>query len=189
MEPYLKALADTKYGSLWLDQAIRPEPLAPLARDEKCQLLIVGGGFTGLWAALQAKERMPDSDIILIESTFFGYLSRWEGHAGALCKRDHPQRKNLAGYQCFPQSAQAHSQIGHSRVGLPTCDRAFDADTTRRNPLGGDVLTRQALPKADAHGGKRGLWLKFLDRLHLGFACYRPTSFSTWKNRCYKEAL
>jgi glycine/D-amino acid oxidase-like deaminating enzyme len=71
-EPYLKALADTKYGPLWLDQDIRPEPLAPLAKDEKCQLLIVGGGFTGLWAALQAKERMPDADIILIESTFIG---------------------------------------------------------------------------------------------------------------------
>ncbi len=37
-----------------------------------CELLIVGGGFTGLWAALQARERMPDLDIVLLESTFVG---------------------------------------------------------------------------------------------------------------------
>ncbi len=72
MKPHAKALADSKFESLWLDQDIRPEPLPPLARDETCQLLIVGGGFTGLWGALQAKERMPGLDIILIESTFIG---------------------------------------------------------------------------------------------------------------------
>jgi glycine/D-amino acid oxidase-like deaminating enzyme len=70
--PHLEALANTKYGSLWLDQDVRPESLAHLAKDETCQLLIVGGGFTGLWAALQAKERMPDCDVILIESTTIG---------------------------------------------------------------------------------------------------------------------
>ncbi|MCF8067105.1 MAG: FAD-binding oxidoreductase [Desulfobacterales bacterium] len=72
MEPYLRALADSKYASFWLDQDDRPETLSPLTGDECCRLLIVGGGFTGLWAALQAKERMPDLDIILIESTTIG---------------------------------------------------------------------------------------------------------------------
>jgi glycine/D-amino acid oxidase-like deaminating enzyme len=49
-----------------------PEPELSLGQDETCDLLIVGGGFTGLWAALQAKEREPDADIILIEKTFVG---------------------------------------------------------------------------------------------------------------------
>jgi glycine/D-amino acid oxidase-like deaminating enzyme len=69
MEPYLKALTETKYCPLWHDQDIKPDPHPPLVGKEKCQLLIVGGGFTGLWAALQAKDRMPGLDIILIEST------------------------------------------------------------------------------------------------------------------------
>jgi len=72
MEPYLNALTETKYCPLWHDQDIRPDQCPPLSGDEKCELLIVGGGFTGLWAALQAKERLPDLDIILIESTFVG---------------------------------------------------------------------------------------------------------------------
>ena len=32
-------------------------------------------------------------------------------------------------------------------------------------------MTQRALVKADENGGKRGLWLKFLDALGLGFAC------------------
>ena len=32
-------------------------------------------------------------------------------------------------------------------------------------------LTQQALIKADKNNGKRGLWLKLLDALNLGFTC------------------
>ncbi len=70
MQPHLAALQGSKYCPLWLDQDLKPEVLPSLAENKQCQLLIVGGGFTGLWAALQAKERKPDADIILIEKTF-----------------------------------------------------------------------------------------------------------------------
>lgn len=66
------ALKDAQLKPLWHDPEIMPEPEPPLSQDEKCELLIVGGGFTGLWAAMQAKERKPDADIILIEQTFVG---------------------------------------------------------------------------------------------------------------------
>jgi glycine/D-amino acid oxidase-like deaminating enzyme len=72
MQRYLEALKDAKTRPLWHDPEIMPEVLPPLANDEQCELLIVGGGFTGLWAAMQAKERRPDADIILIEQTFVG---------------------------------------------------------------------------------------------------------------------
>ncbi len=72
MEKYLEALQDAVNRPLWHDPEIMPEPLAPLSSDQSCELLIVGGGFTGLWAAMQAKERKPDADIILIEQTFVG---------------------------------------------------------------------------------------------------------------------
>mgnify|MGYP001220155196 CR=1 FL=1 len=72
MEPHVAALAESKYCPVWLDSDGRPETLPSLKGDARCQLLIVGGGFTGLWGALQAKEKMPDLDIILIEQTFVG---------------------------------------------------------------------------------------------------------------------
>ena len=35
----------------------------------------------------------------------------------------------------------------------------------------GVTLTRNEMARTDRNGGKRGLWLKLLDRLNLGFAC------------------
>ena len=72
MEKHLEALKNAVVRPLWHDPDIMPEPLPALSSDEKCELLIVGGGFTGLWAAMQVKERKPDADVILIEQTFIG---------------------------------------------------------------------------------------------------------------------
>ena len=36
-------------------------------RDEHCDLCIVGGGYTGLWTAVIAKERDPSRDVVLID--------------------------------------------------------------------------------------------------------------------------
>ena len=70
MHKHHEALKDAVARPLWHDPEIMPEQLLALSGNEKCELLIVGGGFTGLWAALQAKERKPDTDIIIIEQTF-----------------------------------------------------------------------------------------------------------------------
>lgn len=72
MQPHLEALKDSKYCPLWHDKSVMPETLPAISADEECELLIVGGGFTGLWAALQVKEREQEVDIILIEKTFVG---------------------------------------------------------------------------------------------------------------------
>jgi glycine/D-amino acid oxidase-like deaminating enzyme len=67
IDPHLRALTDAQPRCFWLDQLDRkPRPF--LAEDERADLLIVGGGFTGLWAAIQAKERDPDRDIVLLEA-------------------------------------------------------------------------------------------------------------------------
>jgi glycine/D-amino acid oxidase-like deaminating enzyme len=72
MKKHLEALKDAELRPLWHDPEIMPEPLPAISSDEECELLIVGGGFTGLWAAIQAKERQPDADIIIIDQTFVG---------------------------------------------------------------------------------------------------------------------
>lgn len=72
MQKHIEALKDAKACPLWHDPEVMPEQLPPLAADETCELLIVGGGFTGLWAAMQAKERRPEAEIVLVEQTFVG---------------------------------------------------------------------------------------------------------------------
>ena len=64
----LAALKDTTFFSYWLDAPERPRDEPALQYPLSCDLLIVGGGFTGLWAAVQAKEADPERDVILIEA-------------------------------------------------------------------------------------------------------------------------
>ena len=66
------ALVNAVSRPLWHDPDIMPKPMPSLNSDERCELLIVGGGFTGLWAALQLKERKQEADIVLIEQTYIG---------------------------------------------------------------------------------------------------------------------
>ncbi|SAL77909.1 FAD dependent oxidoreductase [Caballeronia arvi] len=63
-----EALAHTKLFPYWLDNPAEPPAEAALTSETRADLLIVGGGFTGLWAAVQAKEQMPELDVVLIEA-------------------------------------------------------------------------------------------------------------------------
>jgi glycine/D-amino acid oxidase-like deaminating enzyme len=56
----------------WLDRP-RPADAAPLDGAAEADLAIVGGGFTGLWAALLAKRERPERDVVLLEAETAGW--------------------------------------------------------------------------------------------------------------------
>jgi glycine/D-amino acid oxidase-like deaminating enzyme len=62
------ALAAAKPAPFWLDQPDAPPPEPALRGTDRAELAVIGGGFTGLWAALQAKETDPGRDVVLLEA-------------------------------------------------------------------------------------------------------------------------
>ncbi len=76
-------LADVSNTPYWLDDPDRPEPRATLTRDITADLLVVGGGYSGLWTALLAKEADPDRDVVLLESERIGWAA--SGRNGGFC--------------------------------------------------------------------------------------------------------
>ena len=59
--------ADAVPRPFWLDGAGAPEPAAPLEGEHEADLLVVGGGLTGLWTALLAAEADPGRRVMLLE--------------------------------------------------------------------------------------------------------------------------
>jgi len=75
--------ADASPEPFWLDQPGAPEPTAPLDALTEADLAIVGSGFTGLWAAIQAKEERPDRDVLLLERDTVAFGA--SGRNGGFC--------------------------------------------------------------------------------------------------------
>ncbi|MET9919037.1 MULTISPECIES: NAD(P)/FAD-dependent oxidoreductase [unclassified Streptomyces] len=83
MRTAAQSLSDAQPVSFWLDDPEKPAALPALTGDERCDLLVIGGGYSGLWTALLAKERDPERDVVLIEGHEVGWAA--SGRNGGFC--------------------------------------------------------------------------------------------------------
>jgi glycine/D-amino acid oxidase-like deaminating enzyme len=68
------ALAGTARGVFWLEDA--PGDAYPsLTANTTADLVVVGGGYSGLWTALLAKRRNPDTSVVLLEAKTIGWAA------------------------------------------------------------------------------------------------------------------
>lgn len=80
---WASALSDASPTPYWTDRPQRPAPVPPLTSATTAQLAIIGGGYSGLWTALLAKERDPSTDVVLLESGVCGHAA--SGRNGGFC--------------------------------------------------------------------------------------------------------
>ncbi len=130
----VRVLRDASPVPFWLDRPDAPEPAGPLEGPTEADLAIVGGGFTGLWAAIQAKEEQPDRDVVLLEQDTIAFGA--SGRNGGFC--DASITHGLAnGIDRFP-------------------DEIRDDRTARRRELPRDRGDGRALRRSTATGRRGG---------------------------------
>ncbi|HEY9423782.1 MAG TPA: FAD-dependent oxidoreductase, partial [Microterricola sp.] len=77
------ALAGTRQASFWLEDVERPR-YPRLDGELTADLAIVGGGYTGLWSAVLAKQRNPGASVVLLEARRIGWAA--SGRNGGFCE-------------------------------------------------------------------------------------------------------
>ncbi len=62
----------TRYG-YWLEEAGPVEPTGPLEGDTTADVVVVGGGYLGLWTAWQLKALEPALDVVVLDAGLAGH--------------------------------------------------------------------------------------------------------------------
>ena len=159
------SLADASPVPYWLDHPAAPEPLPPLAGTEQADLAVIGGGFSGLWTALLAKERDPRRNVVLVE----GRKIAWggTGRNGGFCSASLTHGVGNA-LDRFPEEVGILERLG--RQNLDEIEQAvarygIDCDFARTGELA--VATQEwqldGLAETAQAAGQLGVSAKLLD--------------------------
>ncbi|HXV96545.1 MAG TPA: FAD-dependent oxidoreductase [Gaiellaceae bacterium] len=90
------AFADATVRPFWLDDLPPREPEPQLEGPAAADLCIVGGGFTGLWAALHAKADDPSRDVVVLEAATVGFGASGRNGGFAIGSLTHGIENGLA---------------------------------------------------------------------------------------------
>jgi glycine/D-amino acid oxidase-like deaminating enzyme len=120
------ALADAAPRPYWLDQPARPDVLPGLTGSVSADLLVIGGGYTGLWAALLAKSADPSRSVVLVEAGTCGWAA--SGRNGGFCAASitHGLANGIAR---FPREIATLERLGRDNLAaIEAADYSFDLD-------------------------------------------------------------
>jgi glycine/D-amino acid oxidase-like deaminating enzyme len=171
------ALANASPVPYWLDHPAAPMPLPPLDGTEQADLAVIGGGFSGLWTALLAKERDPRRNVVLVE----GRKIAWggTGRNGGFCSASITHGLSN-GLDRFPGEAGTLERLG--RENLDEIEQAvrrydIDCDFARTGDLA--VATQpwqlDGLAEAAEATGQLGLRAELLDASQVRAELNSPT--------------
>ncbi len=90
------AYADAVRAPFWLERLERDGGHAPLCGESSADLVIVGAGFTGLWAALLAKVEDPSREVVVLEARAVAHGASGRNGGFAIASLTHGLENGLA---------------------------------------------------------------------------------------------
>jgi glycine/D-amino acid oxidase-like deaminating enzyme len=136
-----EALGNAAPTVYWSDNEDAPDPAPQLTVPITADLTIIGGGFTGLWAAIQALEDQPGLRVVVIEAERCGFGA--SSRNGGFCDSSltHGLENSLSHW---PDDTDALIRMGRENLDEieDTINRhRIDADFVRASEIG--VATAQ----------------------------------------------
>ncbi|SEG92779.1 Glycine/D-amino acid oxidase [Actinacidiphila yanglinensis] len=165
MDP-ARSLAAARPVPYWLDDPARPDAEPALAGAEHCDLLVVGGGYSGLWTALLAKERDPDRDVVLVEGGRIGAAA--SGRNGGFCAASltHGTANGLARWPGEFATLQRLGERNLDAIEAAVDHYGLDCEFERTGEIDVATAEHQVGELREAHEAavRHGLDLELLDR-------------------------
>lgn len=118
------------YGSRihWLETAPHT-PSPPLEGGTRCDVAIVGGGFTGLWTAYELKIAAPALDVVVLEAAEIGHGASGRNGGFAMTLLD-MSLAHLVDNHGAERARAAHEAVAGSvdAIGRVCAERGIDCD-------------------------------------------------------------
>ncbi|MBD7918877.1 FAD-dependent oxidoreductase [Cellulomonas sp. Sa3CUA2] len=149
--------------SLWWEQVVADDPDAararpPLDGDTTADVVVVGGGYSGLWTAYYLLEADPSLDVLVLDAEVVGFGA--SGRNGGWCSALFPVGPDALARRHGPDAAHAMRAALRDtvvEVGGVTAAEQIDCDFR----FGGTVTLARTSPQVDrvaAHVAEAGRW-------------------------------
>ncbi|HEX2895033.1 MAG TPA: FAD-dependent oxidoreductase [Marmoricola sp.] len=172
-----RSLAEAEPAPYWLEDARRPECAPPLHGSARADLVVVGGGYLGLWTALLAVTREPGRDVLLLEAATCGQAA--SGRNGGFCEASltHGLGNGLARWPDEIAELVALGRDNLAAIEATIADHGIDCDFVRSGSLSVATADHQVadLAEEQAAAAEAGQELTLLDEQQLGARVASPT--------------
>ena len=171
------ALGTARQAVLWLDDLGERAGFPALTASTSADIAVVGGGYTGLWSALRAKQRHPAARVVLVEGRSVGWAAsgRNGGFCGARLARDDDYGRGRPPDESDPLIRLGQENL--ATIGAAVVDLGLDCQWERTGVVDLAIEPHQIdrLLDAAARAARAGAPHTFLDRAKVRAEIASPT--------------